>query len=88
MPRVSRKVLTPAREGVYIKLGVLIGERRVKVNLTQEELADKAELTRASLSNIEAGRHRIWLHDFLRVAKILEIDPIKMLREAVKNEGA
>lgn len=49
------------------KLGVLIREARQKANLTQRELADKAETKRSYISRIENDASDIRLSTLLRI---------------------
>ncbi|SFU70016.1 helix-turn-helix transcriptional regulator [Alicyclobacillus macrosporangiidus] len=47
-------------------------ERRKQLNLTQEELARKANISRAYLANIEAGRRTSTIHVAKRIADALQ----------------
>jgi len=58
-------------EPIYHKLGKLIAERRVEVDMTHTDLAIKIHLSRSSVVNIEAGRQRISLHHLLKTEKAL-----------------
>lgn len=53
----------------------------VRKGMTQEEFAEKANFTRATLGNILAGRTAIDLPRLELFAKLLEIEPSKLLND-------
>ena len=62
-------------EPIYVRLGSVIRERRLRLGLTQEQLAARINLTRTSLCNIEIGRQRVLLSDLWDIARALETSP-------------
>lgn len=70
-------------ERIYVKLGTLVAKHRVALNISQQELGDKIGLSRASIGNIETGRHRIALHDLLSLAKALDLDAVDLFSRAL-----
>lgn len=58
-------------EACYIAVGARVRMIRENLGWTQQEIAEKAEMSRASLANIEAARQRIPLHDIEAIAKAL-----------------
>ena len=84
--RVKRKRKPLVREGIYRKLGSAIAERRLACDLSQKDLAEKCKYSRASIGNIETGRHRVWIHDLIRLAIALEVDAIALLQKALEEE--
>lgn len=60
-------------ENFRIKLGLLIDKKRDELGFTQEYLAQKAGTTKATISNIERGAHKILLEHFIAIAKVLNI---------------
>ena len=58
MPAVSIRLI----------MGDHIRQLRTDQNLTQQELADKAGITRANLSNIEAGKYNVSLSTMYKIA--------------------
>ncbi|UHA73269.1 helix-turn-helix domain-containing protein [Paenibacillus sp. 481] len=64
---------------IYVFVGYKIREWRSIKNLTQEQLGEKLNMSRPSISNIEAGRHHISLHLLFRLAYILEIPPQELI---------
>lgn len=66
-------------------LGRRIVEERKRLGLTQEALANKAKISRASLALVEMGRGNIQLETLVRVAEALEVHPSELLRLTTKN---
>jgi transcriptional regulator with XRE-family HTH domain len=65
--------------GFYARLGRNIRSLRVSAGLSQASLAKRIGFTRASVSNLEAGRQRIALHLFVQIAQALDVEPSKLL---------
>lgn len=55
----------------YREMGGLIKQRREAVRMTQMALGQSLKLTRASVSNIEAGRQRVQAHVVAHIALVL-----------------
>lgn len=64
MPRASQQLKT---------LGEAIRHYRAKAGLTQEQLAEKADLHPVYVGKIERGEQWISLHALLRVAKAMGV---------------
>lgn len=64
---------------IYQEFGKIIRLKRKKLRLTQEALASRLEISRASLANIESGNQRVLLHQFLSIAEGLGLDPKDIL---------
>ena len=67
-------------EPVYRSFGAKIEQLRVALGWTQQDLAEKVELTRGSIANIELGNQRILLHDVETFAKAFGVAPKLFLR--------
>lgn len=63
----------------YIEIGRRV--RLARTALTQAQLARRIDLTRPSVANLEAGRQRIPIHTFLRLAHALGVSPTALLPE-------
>lgn len=50
-------------EGCHVAMGAKIRIVREALGLTQDDLATRVGLNRTSVTNIEAGRQRLILHD-------------------------
>lgn len=61
---------------LYRHIGLKVAESRARLGLTQENVAGKIGLSRASLANIESGRQRIMLHQLYALTKVLGLKSI------------
>lgn len=61
------------------ELGEAIRRARIEHNMTQELLAERAGVSRASIANIERGDQGVSVPLFLRIAAALEIDSNELL---------
>jgi len=66
-------------EELYRAVGMAISQRRRELKLTQDEVASKVGLSRASLANIETGRQKILLHYLYRLTSALELPGVELL---------
>ena len=69
----------------YIQLGIAIAALRKMRGMSQEQLAEKADVSRSHISSIEApGIARPFsLEVFFNIADALEIDPADLIGAAV-----
>ena len=69
----------------YIHLGIAIAALRKMRGMSQEQLAEKAEVSRSHISSIEApGIARPFsLEVFFNIADALEIDPADLITASV-----
>lgn len=58
----------------YQDIGILIKDAREVNGITQELLASQLGMSRASIINLEKGRHRPSLHLLIDIADILQVD--------------
>ncbi|WP_316568859.1 helix-turn-helix transcriptional regulator [Neobacillus sp. YIM B06451] len=66
-------------EILYIEIGKLIKKARLLRNLTQQELSESINITRASIANIERGNQKISLLTLYEVAESLNVSPKSLL---------
>ena len=59
---------------IYESIGKLVRIRRERLNLTQDDLAQRVGLKRTSITYIEKGRQRIQVHTLYDLATALEVD--------------
>lgn len=66
---------------VYRQIGQRIAQLRRSRDprLNQQDLADAAHISRASVVNIERGRHRIQIHVLYDIARALGVEPAAIL---------
>ena len=74
-------------ESIYQHIGAVIRTRRnaLKPRLTQEALAQRVGISRASLANIETGRQNVLVHQLYALADALSLDPSDFLLPANQN---
>lgn len=64
---------------IYPVIGQRIRRRRKNLQLTQEALAPRLGMSRASLANIETGRQRLLVDQLYSVAEALNLTPGDLL---------
>ncbi|MGM3277376.1 helix-turn-helix domain-containing protein [Ralstonia sp. 24A2] len=79
MPRVSFKT---DKDGQLALLGAAVRARRKVALLSQEALADRAEIDRSHMGKIERGERNVTLLNVLRIAQALDCKPSELLAEA------
>lgn len=65
-----------------LKLGKLIRNYRLKLKLSQEALAEKADIHRTYVSDIELGKVEISVTVASRIAKALKVPLSRLVKEA------
>lgn len=76
MPRQRPK--PPIKEKVQITFGMAVRARREALLLTQEKLAELADLHTNYVSSVERGERNLGLHNVVRLAYALEM-PVSTL---------
>jgi transcriptional regulator with XRE-family HTH domain len=61
-------------------LGARVRERRRELGLSQEALGDVSGLHWTFVGQVERGRRNISLHNLLRLAQALEVDPGELVK--------
>lgn len=59
---------------------------RIKKNLTQEDLAEKVNLTSKYISDLERGVFNVSLEKLEQIANVLNIEAYLLLKDNFKNE--
>lgn len=72
-----------SNEQIYKAFGEAIAARRKQLNLTQDRLAKKVGMSRASIANIERGRQNVALHHIYSLAASLEVSKVSDLLPAM-----
>jgi transcriptional regulator with XRE-family HTH domain len=67
-------------------LGGQVRTRRLAAGLSQEALADKAQLHRTYIGTIERGERNLSLSNLYALADALGVGPSELLRDAVEGE--
>lgn len=79
MTRVSAK---QDKDQDLVRLGAAIRARRMALPLSQEALADLAEIDRSHMGKIERGERNVTFLNILRIAKAMQCQPSDLLIEA------
>jgi len=67
------------------EFGTTVRRRRNKLNLSQENFADKADIHRTYVSSIELGKVDVGMGTAYKVAHALNLPLSKLIKEAEKN---
>ena len=62
------------------EFGKRVRQRRNDLGLTQEDLAHRAGLHWTFVGQVERGRRNLTLHNILKLAAALELDPSELVR--------
>jgi len=76
---LGRRVASPLR--LYQTLGETIRVERVKAGLSQEDLAEKASLTRNYIGQIERAEKRIHLETLAKIARAMRLRVSDLTRD-------
>lgn len=61
---------------LYRRLGRAVANRRAELGFTQNDVAERLGLSRASLANLENGRQRIMVHQLFSLVNALQLRSI------------
>jgi transcriptional regulator with XRE-family HTH domain len=67
-------------------VGKNIKEARIAIKLTQEEFAKHIGVSRASIANIEGGRHLPTIKNLIKIAQLTNHSPNRLLNLDNNNE--
>lgn len=67
-------------EKKYYRLVTSLREQRKKIGLTQNELAEKAQLPRATIVKVESGKRNATLETLMHIAQAMGKDLVVSLR--------
>jgi len=79
MQRVSSKI---DRDGDLVAFGAAVRARRKAIGLSQEALADLAEIDRSHMGKIERGERNVSLMNIIRIARAVGTQPSELLNES------
>lgn len=69
-----------------MKLGSRIQSRRLELHLSQESVAEKAEISVNTVSRIEGGQTAMSIEIFMKLIQILNLDANQLLSGIVSHE--
>jgi transcriptional regulator with XRE-family HTH domain len=73
---------TPPPE-VYKLVGQRIRAAREKRGLSQEKLAERVDLTRTSITNIEKGRQKLLVHTLVLISDALAVPVVDLISDSM-----
>jgi len=79
MARVSAK---QDQDQHLIRLGAAVRARRIALELSQEALADYAEIDRSHMGKIERGERNVTFLNIVRIAKAVQCKPSDLMIDA------
>lgn len=79
MPRISA---SHDKDLNLVQLGTAVRARRAGQGLSQEALADAAEIDRSHMGKIERGERNVTFLNIARIAKALQCKPSDLLLDA------
>lgn len=75
--------MRPDEEALYRALGTAVRRLRLARGLTQDQLAERLELRRTSITNIELGDQGVTAYSLIRLARALGVSPGELLDAAL-----
>jgi transcriptional regulator with XRE-family HTH domain len=77
-----------SQEAVCSSVAKILRREREKRRLSMNAVAERAGLSQQMVSYVERGLRNPTLETVLRIAAAIEVDIVKVMREAVKMAGA
>jgi transcriptional regulator with XRE-family HTH domain len=77
---------TPSKEKIQVGFGAALRLFREERGLTQERLAEKADLHTNYVSSVERGERNLSLHNIVRLAYALDLEVSALLRPLDKRQ--
>lgn len=78
---MSRPPGKPPLSPATAEFGTRVRRRRNELGLSQEALADISELHWTYLGQVERGQRNITLHNIIRIAEALQVDPGELVKQ-------
>jgi transcriptional regulator with XRE-family HTH domain len=72
----------PPSRDIRIRFGEAVRKRRKELNLSQEDFAERAELHRTYISDIERGTRNVSLENIEKLAKALDLTLPELIQMA------
>lgn len=67
----------------YINLGKRIKEERLKLNFTQEQLAEYVDISTSYMGQIERGERNVTLDTLIRISNTLNVSIDYLLKDSI-----
>lgn len=72
----------------YVALGSRVKRKRLELNLTQERLAELADISAVYVGQIERGERHITIDVLVKLSEILKISVEELLKDSTKENVA
>ncbi len=69
----------------YVALGSRVKRKRLELNLTQERLAELADISAVYVGQIERGERHMTIDILVKLSEILEISVEELLKDSTKE---
>lgn len=79
MARISAKV---DKDEDLVRFGSAIRTRRIALGLSQEALADYANIDRSHMGKLERGERNVSFLNIVRIAKAVQFNPSELFKDA------
>lgn len=70
---------------LYTRLRELLVEARRNAGLQQVDVAKRLGRPQSFVSKIESGERRLDIAEFVEVADVVGVDPVKLLKQAISS---
>lgn len=80
MAKKARGLTKSLHSPEYAALREMLVAARRKARLTQQEVARRLKRPQSFVAKYEGGERRLDLIEFIEVSKVLQSDPVKLLR--------
>ena len=77
----------PKLDEVLKNLGRRIAELRTAAGMTQEQLAERAQITPQYLQRVESGRENLTVKSLLNFAELLDVTAVDLFARAATRES-
>lgn len=67
------------KNAIYQEVGRRIADLRAGLDMTQQQLADRVDMSRASIANTERGKQTVSLHNLYALAAALKVADVSQL---------
>lgn len=71
---------------MYIQLGKRIRQQRILARMTQEKLAEAAEISLSFLGHIERGTRKASLDTVVKICNALQVSPNTLLQDSLNDQ--
>ncbi len=87
-PRTQALTVPMISSNIYAALGAAIALRRRQLKLTQNDLASRTGVSRASIANMERGHQNVAVHHLYAIGLALQVANVSDLLPSMKSATA